>query len=216
MPFMNKKKYGRYKKCGKMVYNDAAKALAMAKYLKSIVNVEYKRSIVTATASAITVAPITVSLCDLSQGNTSADRDGAHAKFVSIRWAYHVIMHASATATAVRCMIVRDNQTNEAAFAPGDLINDVTLSDGIVADRQQDHLKRFTVLYDKVHTLNIAGNKHVYKRYYKKLNLPIQYDGNVGDITDQTQKSLHLVFLANESTNTPTITFDATLRFIDN
>lgn len=219
MPYRNyKKKSSRpgYYNCGKMVYGDAKKALVLAKYVKSLVNVEYKRAIILATSSAVTVTPITVSLCDLNQGDTSSTRDGAHVKFISLRWAYQIIANVSSTATSVRCMVVRDNQTNEAAFAVGDLLQDVTIQDSIVSDRQQDHLKRFTVLYDKVHVLNVTNVRHIYRKYYKKLNLPIQYDGNVGDITDQTQKSLHLVFMSNEATNTPLITFDATLRFIDN
>lgn len=36
------KRYGQYKKCAGYVAHDASKALAMAKYLKGIVNVEFK------------------------------------------------------------------------------------------------------------------------------------------------------------------------------
>jgi len=205
-----------YKACGKMVYNDAQKALAMAKYVKSIVNVEYKRLITQGTTQAIANTPVITDLVNMVQGDTSETRDGSHVKFVSIRWAYTLTSHASAASTQVRCMVVQDKQTNEATFAAGDLLNDVTSSDAIVADRQQDHLKRFTVLYDKVHTLSPTSPSNLYRKFYKKLNLPVQYDGNAGTVADLTQKSLWLLFVSNQSTNTPTITFDCTLRFIDN
>ncbi len=58
-----KKSNGRrpgYVSCGKMVYSDASKALAMAKYLKSVVNVEYKNFDTQTLASAIGQTPAIV------------------------------------------------------------------------------------------------------------------------------------------------------------
>ncbi len=219
MPYRkNYKKNGRpgYYRCGKMVYGDAAKALRMAKYVKGLVNVEFKRIHHENTNGAITVTPIIVTLTSTFQGDTSAHRDGNSVRFVSIELAYHIVQHASATDTAVRVLLVKDNQTNETEFSAGDVLHDVSSSDGIISSRQQDHLKRFNILYDKVHLLNSAGSAQAYAKTRKKLNLTVQYDGNAGTVADQTEKSLHLLYFANESTNTPTITYMATLRFIDN
>lgn len=218
MPARKKKAYSRpgYYSCGKMVVNDASKALSLAKHAMALINVEFKRRIQQATSLAVANTPVLTLLTNLAQGDTAITRDGAHAKFVSIRWNYFISSHASALFTCIRCMVVMDKQTNEAAFTAADLLNDVTSSDSIVSDRQRDHLKRFTVLYDKVHTLSPSSPAVINRRWYKKLNLPVQYDGAAGDVTDLTQKSLWLVFFSNQSTNTPLITFDCTLRYIDN
>ena len=205
-----------YIKCGKMVLTDAQRALAMAKYLKSIVNVEYKVINTVGTNTAITVAPVITQLTNIAQGDSTSTRDGSNIKIVSLLWNYNIVQNASAVSTFVRCMVVHDRQTNEAIFSAADLISDVTAGDNIVAPRQLDHTARFLVLYDKVHSFSDTARTNSYHQFYKKLQLKLRYDGNAGDITDLTQSSLSVVFMSNETTNTPVITHHVRLRFVDN
>ncbi len=219
--YAKKQSYSRngrpgYIKCGKMVLTDAQRALAMAKYLKGIVNVEYKIMNTQNTGTAITVTPIITAITNLQQGDTNTTRDGSNVKVVSLYWRYILLQHASATSTFVRCMVVVDKQTNETIFEIGDLLSDVTAGDGIVSPRQLDHMARFSVLYDKVHALSATGQTNSYHNFYKKMQLKLRYDANAGTIADLTMSSIALVFISNEATNTPTITSFVRCRFVDN
>ena len=84
MPY--KKRYKKrnarptYMGCGKMVISDASKALALARGVKALLNVEYKAHTVTAAASSITDTASATNLTLLVQGDTAATRDGSQVK----------------------------------------------------------------------------------------------------------------------------------------
>ncbi len=206
-----------YISCGKMVLTDAQRALAMAKYLKSIVNVEFKVINNLGTADAISTTPVITQLTNVGQGDTTSTRDGANMKLVSLSLYYFIDQHATATNTQFRVMVVHDKQTNEAIYAAADLLADVTAGDAIVSHRTLDNTHRFQVFYDKVHRLNDVGFTNIpVVKFNKKLQLKLRYDGSAADITDLTSSSLSLLFVSSEATNTPTITFSCRLRFVDN
>lgn len=224
MPYKKKsyaKKRGHsrpgYVRCGKMVVSDASKALAMAKYLKGIVNVEYKLIDTLHSSVLMTVAPIITPLTNIVQGDSNVTRDGSNLKIVSIAWNYFIHMNSSATSTMTRVLLVHDKQTNQALFTGTDLLTDVSISDGINSFRNLDNSQRFHVLYDRRHAHSVAGNSRTTKgSFHKQVQYKIRYDANVGDITDLTMSSLSLVFFSNESTVTPTFNSFIRLRFIDN
>ncbi len=221
MPY--KKRYKRsytsrpgYVSCGKMVVSDAAKALQMAKYLKGIVNVEFKNHDVQQTAIALSNAVTITQLTNIAQGDTTVTRDGAQCKIVSIMLNYTLQINASAAGTVIRVMLVHDRQTNQAIYTSGDLIEDTTAIDSLVSPRNLDNKLRFSVLYDRVHTLSIAGNQKVNTKFYKKLNIKLRFDNAAAAITSLTQSSLSLVNWTDEATNVPSITSFVRLRFVDN
>ncbi len=220
MPRQYKKKaYSRrpgYVSCGKMVASDAQKALAMAKYLKGIVNVEFKNHDVQATTLSIPVVPVITQCTNIAQGDTTITRDGASLKLTSLTFKYILIQHPTAVSTFVRIMIVLDTQTNEAIYSDDDLLQDVTAGDGVVSMRNLDNTHRFRVLYDRVHQFTDTGSTAQYGKFFKKLNLKIRYDNAAAAITSLTQSSVSMLFLSNEATNQPNITHSLRLRYVDN
>ncbi len=213
-----KKRNGRpgYRACGKMVYSDAAKALAMAKYLKGVVNVEFKNHDVQQTAAAVNITPNITQLTNIAQGDTTNTRDGASIKIRSLLFKYKIAMSASAANTQARVLLVLDRQTNEAIFTAGDLLQDITANDGIVSARNLNNGHRFKVLYDRVHVFNINGTSNIYAFKLLNLNLKLRYDNAAAAITSLTQQSLALVTIGSESTNVPTITSFIRVRYVDN
>ncbi len=205
-----------YKACGSMVMSDAQWALKKVATLKSLLNVEYKHHNIQGIATSITDAGILTNCSLLSQGDNSTTRDGGSVKFTSLRFAYNIKMNASATNTTVRIMIVHDKQTNQAQFALADLLFDATTVDNIQSPPNINNASRFNILYDRLHTLSAASTTNVQRVIHKKLNMKTRYDAAVGDITDLTQDSISLVFIADEVTNDPGITFNYRSRFIDN
>ncbi len=205
-----------YVSCGKMVYSDASKALAMAKYLKSVVNVEYKNFDTTTLASAIAQTPAIVQLTNIAQGDTTNTRDGASIKIVSIRLVYFVLGHADVPNISLRVQLVCDKQTNQAVYAAGDLLDDATVNDAIISPRNLNNMRRFRVMYDKVHTFSNTGKNCGYFTKYVKLQLKIRFDASTPSIADLTENSLSVVFTSNQPTNVPLVDHHTRLRYVDN
>ena len=59
--------YKDYKKCGKMVWSDAQKALAMAKYVKNVLNVEFKQHVTKQTLHTVSSIPHIDQLTNIAQ-----------------------------------------------------------------------------------------------------------------------------------------------------
>ncbi len=219
MPY--KKRYksnGRpgYKRCGKMVWSDAAKALALAKHLKTIVNVEFKNHDVQATAAALSATPGVTQLTNIAQGDTTNSRDGSSLKIVSISFKYILRVNGAATNTQVRLILIHDKQTNQAIFAPADFLQDTSINDNLVSQRNLDNGHRFTVIMDRVFNLTATGKGSISGSFYKKLNLKLRYDNAAAAITSLTQSSLALMLITNEASNVPSITHSIRLRYVDN
>lgn len=205
-----------YLKCGKMVVSDAAKALAMAKYLKTLVNVEIKNHDSEATATARSTTPTIVNLTSIAQGDTTITRDGSQCKIIEIDLRYFVNQNASATNTQLRVILVVDKQTNQAIYTADDLLDESSAGDAIVSPFNLDNKRRFTILYDRVHTYSATGKTNSYHKYKKKCGYMIRYDAAAAAITSNTENSLSLFFVSSEATNTPTVTHFCRLRFVDN
>lgn len=220
MPSSRKKRtYKRpgYIRCGRMVVSDGQKALALARHLKTLVNVEFKHHNVLLKDVSITDAGLITPLSLTNEGNTSQTRDGGSVKWTSYRLIYNWKIHASATNTTVRVMVVHDKQTNQAQFTLADLLFDATVKDAIYSPPNINNASRFNILYDKVHALSAVGNSsNLVRIHHKKLNMKMRFDANVGNVTDLTSDSMALVFISDETTNDPTLTINYRSRFVDN
>ncbi len=220
MPY--KKRYSKrnarpsYMGCGRMVLSDAQKALAVARGVKALLNVEYKFLTVIGQAQAITDTASNTNLTLLVQGDTTNTRDGSQVKFTSIRFSYFLKVNASSLNNLVRVMLVHDKQTNGAQASATDVLQDATPIDAITSAYNIDNVSRFHILYDKVHALSNGGTSAIHRTIHKKLNLKVRYDGNAGDVTDLSQDSIFLILVADQVTNDPTISFQIRLRYLDN
>ncbi len=218
MPYYNnyKRKYRRYRK-PRYYKKKGNRALVLAKKALSMINVEYKILDSTFSLAAVADSIGITQLTNLSQGDTTITRDGSQIKITSAYLTLAFKMNASATNTLIRCMLVHDKQTNQAIYVGADLLNDATVGgDNVMSPLNIDNKRRFHVLMDKVFSVSAGAQQTHFIKFYKKLNIPIRYDANVGDITDLTSSSLSLVTVSSEVTNDPTITGKVRLRFVDN
>ncbi len=216
--FQRRKKYTRpgYRSCSRMVIGDAKKALLIARGVKRLLNIEIKNFDVQQNAVSIPDTPIIIQLSNIPQGDTTSSRDGAQCKMVGIDMNYTVNMHASATITQVRILLVIDKQTNQAIYLNTDLLDDVSIRDNIVSPRNLDNLHRFTVLYDRVHIFQVGGTQSVHVHKYFKKDLLLRYDASTPSIADLTQSSVSFMQMGSEATNSPSIVSHHRLRFVDN
>ncbi len=223
MPY--KKKYtkkGRsnhrsnYISCGQMVVSDASKALKIALNVRRLINVEYKFIDTITTSLGVSTTPSIIQLSNISQGDTTITRDGSQLKVLSIQWSYFVAQNANAVQSTLRCMLIKDKQTNQAIFAAGDVLSNITTQNALNSPYNRDNRKRFTILYDKVHSFSDNGQKSFHYGQKFSQEQILRYDGNAGDITDLTQTSYALLLVSTEATNTPGFTSFIRLNFVDN
>ncbi len=220
MPY---KKYNKYKKKNQFAryvpsLTTAHKALQIALATKKLLNVEHKTIDSAAIFQTVSASGFIIPLTNTQQGTTSVSRDGDQIKVTSIYWKYWLSFNTAASFSFVRCMLIQDKQTNSAQFTAADVLNDVSSGNvAIVSPLNLDNKYRFKVLYDKVHKLNDnSGNLIQYKELYKKVDLRIRYDGNIGDITDLSSNSYSLLMISNQTGNMPSITSYTRVRYVDN
>lgn len=219
-----KKRYKRYKKPRMARYlgyagsatSTAAKALSIAYGIKKLMNVEFKFHDVLNAITPSTTLSIQ-QLTNIPQGDTDITRDGAQVKCLRLLVRYLAVINASATTTFLRVMIIKDKQTNQAIYAAGDLLTDITATDAINSPMNLDNKYRFQVLYNRVHIMSITGaNAAIKGEVFKDIDLKLRFDNSTPSIADLTSNSLSLVFISDQATNTPTVTFFSRLRYVDN
>lgn len=149
------------------------------------------------------------------QGITTNSRIGDQITTSSIIGSYHIAINASATATVVRVMLVYDNKPVGAQFSLAELLHDATVLDNLHSTVNHSFRKRFWVLYDKLHFLNISGNQIASGRFYFRKRYNVVYTGAVGDITDLDEANLCMVCIGSEASNTPQITSFVQVRYTD-
>ncbi len=198
-----------YGGAGRQLWKDVRK-------LKSLINVEFKQHTVKLTAEAIGITTDFNNLCLINQGDTDETRDGSSIRLKSIDLKGFVKLHASATSTMIRIIIVLDKQTNQAQFTYPDLYEDATTGDAIISARNIDNAHRFVVLMDTRISLSASGNSVVPFSFYKKINTIIRYDNTGNVVADLTSNAYSLLLVSDEATNTPAVTLSARLRYIDN
>ncbi len=197
-------------------------ALAMQVYkLKSLINVEQKFFDVTSASTAIPDGVGTIiQLTNIGQGDTDVTRDGSQIKLTSWMFKAIIVTNTSVanTGQSITIMLIEDKQTNGAIYTTGDLLASITNVLSVVSALNLDNKFRFKVHKRWIIDLNTDGKARRTLQFYKKFgnNIKLRFDANSPAITDLTSKSLSLLFISNEATNTPTITFFNRLRFVDN
>ncbi len=205
-----------YISCGKMVWSDAKKALAMAQGVKRLINVEVKNFDVQQTSVTLTAVPVIIQLSNIPQGDTTITRDGAQCKVLALELSLQLQANSAAVTQSVRIMLVCDKQTNQAVYVNTDLLQDITANDNMVSPYNLDNKFRFTILWDQIFNLVLGGrsNHHVKKVF--RMSKILRFDGNTPSIADLTSNSLSLVQFGNDSSNLPNITMFSRLRYVDN
>ncbi len=212
MPYRRRyKRRRRYRKKRFMSgrWGVAQRALHLARYLKGLINVEFK-NLDTANSLTVTTSPSVTHLTAISQGDGQNDRDGYQCRLKSFLYRFHVSTHASAVVTQLRCVIFKWN--NQATPSSADIIEGT--SDPLTHIKINRH-GMFVVLFDRLFNLTNEGKgKGFDSTFYRRINVINQYDAAAG--TDFTTGSIWALWLSDQATNSPTVDFNARIRFIDN
>ncbi len=151
-------------------------------------------------------------LTNVAQGLTDVLRLGNKIMIVGIHLKYQVSSNIS---SSIRVMIVQDKQTNGAIYTTGELLQDATNNNAVISLLNKDQRRRFRVIYDKFHSFSLNGTAVAFANKFIKVNIPVRYDANVGDITDLQSNSLSLMSIAGIAGAGVDITFQVRLFFTD-
>lgn len=211
------KKSSSYYTHGKNALELALKAIAVATATKKLLNVELKAFNITQIATDIPNGSGTiVQLTNIAQGDSAITRDGQQLKLVRQIFRAEIVMSASATNSMVTVMLVRDNSTNQAIYATSDIMGATTDILSVISPYNFNNQSRFKILKRWIFKLNSASNTSKIIQYFGSPNLVIRYDDNGNTIASLTKNSISLLFISDETTNVPTITFFNRFRYVDN
>ncbi len=147
----------------------------------------------------------------IAQGTTESERIGRKCTINSIGFRYVVSLPrllASATPTEsdiVRVIVYVDKQCNGLAAA----VTDILESTIFFSYRNLSNSSRFTILCDKNHTINYptftstqnadtfdAQGVSRYYSFFKKVNIPIEYNSTTGAITEIRTNNIGVLLIS--------------------
>lgn len=202
------RRYGFFGKAGYM----ASKAWKMAKYLKSVINVERKYIDYNQAPAQITTTGTVLLLSGANQGTDYNQRDGLSAKMVSLNCRYTCELpsgFASPEGQYIRLIWFIDQETGTPA------VSDVLETTSIVSPLNHLNGKRFSILYDKVHFLSIAGQTGIQRSMFKRMQSHLKWSNAT---TGLKEGHVYVLLLSDASTagTEPFVSFYNRIRFIDN
>lgn len=221
----------KYRKLGKQI-NSRPSLGQLAKrinYVKSLLNVEYKTydnfGAVNASVQNISTFTQIPNLIPISQGVGEGNRVGNSIKVKRIFMRY--MINANGTASSpqnVRVMLIRDTnrdvtQAGGTATLPtlGNVLKPDNLTtgqvDNICAALNDATSGRYSILYNKVVSLDRQARPGVLIEKYFKVNFDVKYPV---DSVNIPINGLYLCFMTDSTANFPTLTGSARVTFIDN
>lgn len=209
-----RKRYTSRRSAGRSFgYGDIAKKVVRdIAYLKSIVNVERKHLEYTASTTSSTTLQL-VLVNGSIPGDSGETRDGQSIKLASLLLRYSVTIHASATATIHRVLVVLDTQPNAANFAAGDLLD---TAGNVLSPLNVTYGSRFRVLRDIIIHVDSTNKIKTVQKFIKLSDHTKFNAGTAGTIADISSNALYVCHISSEATNVPTFDYFARTRFIDN
>ncbi len=196
----------------------AFKALKTARYLKGLINVEFKHHDVNTVFASVVNVWASDALTDIPQGDTDESRDGDAIRLKSL-FMNITMQNVDANASQLlRFLIVQDNSDMEnTAPLIADLIDGGDVSVQAMREIDLSNAKLYNIVHDKVYQLAQNGQPGSlkYLQLYFPLNAVVKWTS--GTATDF--KTGHFFLFVISSTTTASevsLSFRARFRYIDN
>jgi len=158
----------------------------------------------------------------IPQGDTAVTRDGreCYIRSIHLRGYVNLPLNAGISSCVIRMMLVLDTQANGAYPAFADVVN------GVNGFNNLDNSKRFRILKDwffAVNSMNLAltaadvlTSTSIYKyiKYNKRCNIPLEFSGTTGAITEVRSNNLVLIAAAAPTDDTVNFAMITRIRFM--
>ena len=190
----------------------AIKALKNIHHIKGMVNSERHYVTQTATVNPSSTGSI-VHLTSIGQDDTATGRTGNSILLRGININLECSMSSSITngETYFRIILFKDNQ-QIGDTSPG--VTDVLASATTSSFLNQSQAGRFQILKNWYFTLDSIRGKSRIISHFVNQHTHVRWNGANG--TDIQKNGVYLLFLSDESTNTPTVTYNTKLGWHDN
>lgn len=197
----------------------AAKALAMAKYVASLVNVEHKFKDVTYANSTISSTPTMTFISGTSQGDGQyGSRNGDSVKLSSVSLRGLVTLNGGTAAKQVRVILINDLSSNGVVPNYYEVLDNSVFSNVYARYNPDFAGSRFKILYDKRFLLDATMQSKTFN-FYRKLVHHLKYKGSGDTVANASTGHLFVMVVSDDSpdgTNDPRVEFNTCIRYIDN
>lgn len=176
-----------------------------------------ERKFLDVTALGTTLANIRFILMNgIAQGTGVSGRIGNKITMTSAQGRISIYVSTATTSPSVRCMLVFDSQTNSAVFTGGDLLASAAAGVDFLSPLNLNNRERFRILWDRTYTVDTVSTERATFNFYKKMKLPVVYDGTGALVDDIQTGSLYLVIMSSDRTTPPIFDYYTRVRYIDN
>lgn len=188
----------------------AKQAMSGVRYLKGLVNSELFKYEINDTGNSIDASGTIINLNEIAQGDGDAGRTGNSILAKSLYLNFDFSKHNLATNTYLRMLLFIDKQQISDTYPS---VTDVLDTASVLAPLNNATVGRFTILRDMRVVLN-DNRPGIFFKIYKKLFNHIRFNGGLA--TDTQKGGVYLLFISNEATNAPTVSFRGRLCYHDN
>lgn len=183
--------------------------------IRKLINIEEKILQSSATAAPFDTAGALIPISRIAQGLDYTNRIGDSIKLQSIEVRARIFQNTSATTTVFRVLLVRDLDGYGTLPTVGNIM-DITGSAGApLSQMNWLNRKRFSVLYDEQGVLSTNGDRGDSISFKFAHEGHILYLGTTAAAASDGKGSLYLLFISDESTNTPTYAYQSRIVFTD-
>lgn len=210
-------KGGGFFKTAGTVLKTAQSALRTAKFVKSLLNVEYK-------VHDVTDGPYTftgpndervIYLSGIGQGNDAGDRNGDSIRAKGLTLNVNMWSNAAAC-DRIRILLIKDKHNSGVAPQATDVLKTANWT----SFRNLANTDRFKVLWDQTvqlrkNTDTKTGGRLSIKKHFK-LNHHIKYSGTTANVADGDDNALYAIIIGEVAAGFSSVGAYARLRYIDN
>lgn len=184
--------------------------------IRKLVNIETKINDVSSTSTNFDTTGNTLPLTQMAQGtNYTANRIGNSIKLQNIEIRYRLFIGSSATRTVARVIVFRDLD----GYGVAPTSNELLQVGGSVTTPLQPkaflNAERFSILYDELFTMSVTGDSS----FVRDLRIPheghVKYLGSSAAAASNGKGSVYILFVSDESTNTPSYSYHTRVYFTD-
>lgn len=210
--FRKRRRGSRFFKNAGRAIGLASSALAVARGVKSLLNVEYKVVPNVGSSFAINTTGTMDLISGIGEGSASYERNGKSVKMTSLNGRMHFAYNTAGNA-AQCCRVIIFQDMHGEGGTPG--ISDVLDGTGWNGLRNLDNTDRFKVLRDMTIQLTDSQRSKLIKIFIKR-KCKLEFLGSTSAVAYQGAGSVWILTIGNQSTNAPTMSWDMRLRYIDN
>lgn len=184
------------------------------KFLSGLINVEKKFVNISNSASVSnSVSSYSIVMSQIAEGDDVAQRNGRSVLYDSLNIHWSAKIHASATNTLIKIVVVCDKKPDIGAANFGTVFGNSTTVNGHIDKLTEGD--RFVIMKVVLVRLNSGeGLAQTGKMYIGLKGVHGKFDGT--GATDYEGNVFYIMALSDEATNTPTLAFDSRLSYFDN